>query len=58
MRTKEVLELLQISRATLTNYVKQGLIKVKERPFGRYDYDEHSVRSLIDPEYKKKQENI
>lgn len=52
MRTKEVLELLQISRATLTNYVKLGLIKVKERPFGRYDYDDESVHKLIDPNYK------
>lgn len=56
MKTHEVLELLQISRATLTNYVKMGLIKVKERPFGRYDYDETSVRRLIDPEYKKKEQ--
>lgn len=52
MKSREVLDLLGISRATLTNYVERGLIKVKERPFGRYDYDRESVEALIDPDYK------
>lgn len=56
MKSKEVLALLNISRATLTNYVERGLIRIKERPFGRYDYDEESVRRLIDPEYRTKQD--
>lgn len=43
MKTKEVLQLLRISRATLTKYVKNGLIKVTVLPNGRYDYDEKSV---------------
>lgn len=43
MKTKEVLQLLRISRATLTKYVKNGLIKVTVLPNGRYDYDEESV---------------
>lgn len=56
MKSKDVLKLLGISRATLTNYVERGIIKIKERPFGRYDYCEESVRMMIDPEYKKKQQ--
>ena len=36
MKTKEVLQLLRISRATLTKYVKNGLIKVTVLPNGRY----------------------
>lgn len=43
MKTKEVLQLLRISRATLTKYVKNGLIKVTVLPNGRYDYNEESV---------------
>lgn len=43
MKTKEVLQLLRISRATLTKYVKNGLIKVAVLPNGRYDYDEECV---------------
>ena len=43
MKTKEVLQLLRISRATLTKYVKNDLIKVTILPNGRYDYVEGSV---------------
>lgn len=43
MKTKEVLQLLRISRTTLTKYVKNGLIKVTTLPNGRYDYNEESV---------------
>ncbi|SET19902.1 MerR HTH family regulatory protein, partial [Anaerobranca gottschalkii DSM 13577] len=42
IKSKEVLELLQISRPTLTKYVKEGLIKVSVLPNGRYDYDKDS----------------
>lgn len=37
IKTKEVLQLLRISRATLTKYVKNDLIKVTVLPNGRYD---------------------
>lgn len=47
MKAKEVLELLKISRGTLSNYVKRGLIKVKQRPLGRFEYDRESVEKLI-----------
>ena len=47
MKSKEVLELLQITRPTLTKYVKTGLIKTTTMPNGYYDYDEESVYRLF-----------
>lgn len=47
MKSKEVLELLQITRPTLTKYVKQGIIKTITLPNGRYDYDQESVYKLF-----------
>lgn len=46
MKAKEVLKILKITRPTLTKYVKDGKIKVKELPSGMYDYDEDSVFSV------------
>ena len=43
MKAKEVLKILKISRPTLTKYVKEQKILVKELPNGFYDYDEDSV---------------
>ena len=47
MKSKEVLELLQISRPTLTKYVKSGRIRVEVMKNGRYDYDKDSVYKRI-----------
>jgi putative resolvase len=47
LKSKEVLELLQITRPTLTKYVKEGLIKTETFPNGRYDYDKDSVYKLF-----------
>ncbi len=47
MKSKEVLELLQITRPTLTKYVKEGLIKKIILPNSRYDYDKESVYKLF-----------
>lgn len=47
MRTKEVLELLHITRPTLTKYVKEGIIKTTTLPNGRYDYDKDSVYKIF-----------
>ncbi len=47
MKAKEVLKLLDISRATLYNYTKDGKIKVTQLDNGYYDYDEDSVYKLI-----------
>lgn len=46
MKAKEVLKILQISRVTLTKYVKEQIVKVRVLPNGRYDYDEESVYKL------------
>ena len=43
MKAKEVLKILKISRPTLTKYVKEQKILVKELPNGFYDYDEDSI---------------
>lgn len=47
MKSKEVLELLQITRPTLTKYVQNGTIKIEVMPNGRYDYDKDSVYKLF-----------
>jgi len=43
MKSKEVLNFLNISRVTLTKYVKNGTIKVTKLDNGYYDYDNDSV---------------
>ena len=43
MKSKEVLNFLNISRVTLTKYVKNGTIKVTKLDNGYYDYDNESV---------------
>ncbi|MFK5954384.1 MAG: IS607 family transposase [Desulfobacterium sp.] len=47
MKAKQVLNLMQISRPTLTRYVKNGLIKTTTLLNGRYDYDENSVYAFL-----------
>lgn len=47
MKSREVLDLLQITRPTLTKYVQNGTIKVTTMPNGRYDYDKDSVYKLF-----------
>lgn len=47
MKSKEVLELLQITRPTLTKYVKNGLIKINVLPNGRYDYNQESIYKIF-----------
>ena len=47
MKAKDVLKLLNISRATLYNYTRDGKIKVKLLDNGYYDYDEVSVYKII-----------
>jgi len=54
IKSKEVLELLQITRPTLTKYVKEGLIKVNILPNGRYDYDKDSVYKLFNKGVERK----
>ncbi|KHO63191.1 resolvase [Thermoanaerobacter sp. YS13] len=47
MKAKEVLELLRISRPTLTKYVKEGKIRVTVMPNGLYDYNEEDVYKIF-----------
>lgn len=54
MKSKEVLELLQITRPTLTKYVKEGLIKTTTLPNDRYDYDSESVYKLFNKGVERK----
>lgn len=47
MKSKEVLELLRISRPTLCKYVKEGKIGVSKLHNGFYDYSIDDVYSLL-----------
>lgn len=46
MKSKEVLQFLNISRVTLSKYVKNGTIKVIKLDNGYYDYDNDSIFKL------------
>ena len=54
MTAKEVLRVLQITRPTLTKYVKKGVIKVTVKGNGRYDYDADSVYKMLNKEIERK----
>jgi putative resolvase len=54
LKSKEVLELLQITRPTLTKYVKNGIIKTTTLPNGQYDYDKESVYKLFNKGVERK----
>ena len=47
MKAKEVLEILNITRPTLSKYVKEGLIAVDSEINGQYNYNEESVNKLL-----------
>ena len=47
MKASEVLKLLEISRPTLTAYVKSGKISVSIKGNGYYDYNEESVFKFL-----------
>ena len=46
MKAKDVLRILQISRVTLSKYVKQGKIRVTVKHNGQYDYNDEDVWKL------------
>ncbi len=54
MKACEVLNLLRISRPTLTNYIKQGVIDSVKLPNGRYDYDERTVYDFMNKDILRK----
>lgn len=54
MKASEVLSLLQITRPTLTKYVKEKYIKVDVLKNGRYWYDEKSVYEFLNKKIDRK----
>lgn len=54
MKAKEVLNLLRISRPTLSRYVKLGLIEVSKLPNGLYDYSIDSVYKFLNKDVDRK----
>ena len=54
MTAKEVLRVLQITRQTLTKYVKEGKLKVTIKGNGRYDYDADSVYKMLNKDIERK----
>lgn len=53
MKASQVMEILNITRQTLTKYVHGGYIKVIVLPTGRYIYDDNSVYALVGLKKKK-----
>lgn len=54
MKAKEVLQLLKVTRQTLTKYVKEGRVKVTVKGNGQYDYDSDSVYNLLNKDIERK----
>ena len=54
VKAKEVLQILRVTRPTLTKYVKEGLIKVTVKSNGQYDYDSDSVYKLLNKDIERK----
>jgi len=54
MKAKQVLELLEITRPTLSKYVSLGWIQVEKLKNGKYWYDEKSVYSFLNKKMDKK----
>lgn len=55
MKSNEVLKKLGVTRVTLSNYVKQGIIKATKKKNGQYDYDEQSVYQFLGTKFERKQ---
>lgn len=47
MKAKEVLKMLQISRPTLSKYVKEGWIRTETLPNGHYEYNDDDVYKFM-----------
>lgn len=54
MKAKEVLQILKVTRQTLTKYVKEGRVKVTVKANGQYDYDLDSVYKLLNKDIERK----
>ena len=47
MKAREVMEILRISRSTLRNLRKEGVLKAEKLPNGHYDFDPESVYKYL-----------
>jgi len=56
MKSKDVLKLLDVSRPTLSKYVREGKLITTKLDNGFYDYDEESVYKILNK--KKKDRKI
>jgi predicted site-specific integrase-resolvase len=54
MKAQKVLKLLQITRQTLTKYVKNGILEVEILGNGRYNYLDESVYKFLNKEISRK----
>jgi len=54
MKASEVMKLLHISRQTLSNYTKKGLIRTTTLSNGRYEYDTDDVYQLLNNDIERK----
>lgn len=54
MKCKQVLKLLQITRPTLSKYVKIGKVKGQMQPNGQYIYDDESVYKVLNKDLERK----
>ena len=54
MKSKEVLNLLRISRQTLTRYVSKGTIRVEVQPNKYYNYNDEDVYKILNKDIKRK----
>lgn len=53
MKAKDVLKILQITRPTLSKYVKDGTIQTRSKHNGQYVYDDESVYAFVGLKTKK-----
>lgn len=54
MKANEVLEVLGVTRQTLSKYVKNGSIRVTVKGNGQYDYDKESVYQFLNKDLERK----
>ena len=54
MKAQKVLKLLQITRQTLTKYVRNGILEVEVLGNGRYNYLDESVYQFLNKEISRK----
>ena len=54
MKSCEVLEKLGVTRVTLSDYVKKGVIRATKKQNGQYDYDERSVYEFLGQKFERK----